>query len=507
MDKIDQNITSKYAWTKRKPACDNLSTIPCPDIGKILVTGASGYIGGRLIGELLQRGYDTRIMVRAPSPEYGELWPEADLSIADALQKDQLRAAFKGVSVAYYLIHSLLLGPRSFVEADIIAARNFREAAEEAGVKRIIYLGGLGQDSAIRSDHLKSRIAVTAELARGAVPITSLRAAIIIGSGSASYEILKNLVRRLPVIPIHTWAENKCQPISIRDVLRYLVGVLEVPETTGKTYDIGGQDILSYREMMEIFAGIMGRKVRFFPLPFTDTRLYAYFAGQLTPVPPPITQCLMEGIRDEVICKDATIRQLIPFKPLTFQESILRALTREEEDKVLTRWSDSYPPAHRLARKLHEMDGPPKYTTNYSIFTDKPASALFDMICRIGGRDGWFHNNWMWRARGMLDRIFLGVGTARGRKSYSNLKVNDVIDFWRIEDVRENERLLLRAEMILPGKAWLEFTIDTQNGRRRLSVKPYFYVNSVLGALYWYNFLPFHHIIFKGLLEQIEKRA
>lgn len=487
--------------------CHDLPSKPQPGIGKILVTGASGYIGGRLVPELLARGYQVRVMVRAASPEYKERWPDAEIVVADALKLDHLKMALEDINTAYYLIHSLLLGPKEFASADIQAAINFRKAAEENQIKRIIYLGGLGDARSHLSDHLKSRMEVAEELNQGKVPVTILRAAIIIGSGSASYEIIQHLVRKIPILLITHWARNKCQPIAIRDVIKYLVGVLETPETTGKYFDIGGKDILTYQKMMTILAELLHKKRFFISLPYSNIRFYAYIISLFTPVPDPITRCLMEGLKNEVICQDDAIKNFLPFESITYREAIIRAMSREEQDKVYTRWSDSYPPAHELALKLDELKEVPKYTTNYSLITEKNESSLFNSICKIGGKEGWFHRNWMWRLRGGFDRMLLGVGSSRGRRSLSSLKINDVIDFWRVEDLQHDKRLLLRAEMKLPGKSWLGFIIEKEGRKRRLSVIAYYHTHSLIGRIYWYIFLPFHHFIFNDLIKQIEKRS
>lgn len=487
--------------------CHDLPTKPLPGAGKILVTGASGYIGGRLVPELMARGYRVRIMVRGAPQVYQNLWPETEVVVADASKPEQLPKALEGIDTAYYLIHSLRLGPHAFRKVDIQAAKAFRVAAEQEKVKRIIYLGGLGDIRNPLSLHLRSRMEVANELKAGTVPLTVLRAAIIIGSGSASYEIIQHLVKKLPVIFLPFWMKNQCQPIAVRDVIKYLVGVLETPETAGRDFDIGGPDILTYEQMLKVLARILHRKVTFLSTSFSYIRFYSYLVSLFTPVPHQITECLLEGIKNEVIVHDDAIRDLIPFKPLSYQEALVRALSWEEGDKVSTRWSDAFPAAHVLALKLHEFTGKSGYQARYSLLTFKSASALFQSICRIGGKEGWFHNNWMWRLRGMVDRILLGVGSARGRKRYSQLIINDVIDFWRVEDLIPDQRLLLRAEMKLPGNAWLEFTIQKELGGYRLTVIPYYFTQTRLGRMYWYFFLPFHHFIFRNLIKEIEKRS
>lgn len=494
-------------WDKGQLFCNELPTKFQPRLGRILVTGASGYIGGRLVPELLARGYKVRAMVRADFPEYRILWPGAEIAIADALKIHGLKNALRDIDAAYYLIHSLHLGPRKFAAADIHAARNFRKSAEENKVKRLIYLGGLGDIRTPLSSHLRSRSEVSLELTRGKVPATILRAAVIVGSGSASYEIIKHLVKKLPIMVIPLWAKNKCQPIAIRDVIKYLVGVLETPGTAGRSFDIGGADVLTYEKMLKILGDLLRKKTLFIPAPFSSTRFYAYAASLLTPVPDSITACLMESLKNEVICQDESIKTLIPFNLLTYKEAIIRAMSREEQDKVYTRWSDASFPTDELVLKLHEIKGGPAYTASYSLVTKKSAESLFGSICKIGGREGWFHNNWMWRLRGLIDRLLLGIGSARGRKSYSILKINDVIDFWRVEDLKDAKRLLLRSEMKLPGRAWLEFNIAQLQDRRELRVTAYYDTNTLFGKMYWYACLPLHHFIFYNLIRKIEERS
>jgi uncharacterized protein YbjT (DUF2867 family) len=489
------------------PFCADLSTTPRELPGGVLVTGASGYIGGRLVPELLERGYSVRTMVRGGAADVKRRWPGADVAVADALDLGSLGPALEGIDTAYYLIHSMLLGPGEFAGADAQAASNFAAVAGEKGVRRIIYLGGLGDLHSDLSRHLRSRMEVARRLEAGPVPVTILRAAIIIGSGSASYEILSSLVDRFPVLLTPREIRSLCQPVSIRDVVKYLVGSLESEETSGGRFDIGGDEVMSYREMMKTVAGILDRKRLFITMPFVSLRVFGYIAGLVTPVPAPITMSLMEGLKNDVICEDSSIRRIIPFTPLPYRTALVRAMSREEQDRVHTRWSDAYPPASELAIRLGEVEGRPMYRASSSIGSSKEAAALFESICRIGGREGWFHGNWMWRLRGAFDRVIMGVGTRRGRKSSSGLGAGDVVDFWRVEDIIPSKRLLLRAEMKLPGKAWLEFHIGDHGDRRELSLTARYLTTTLFGRAYWYFFLPFHRFIFRGLLRQIEERS
>ncbi len=494
-------------WDNTDLFCHDLPSRPQPEIGKILVTGATGYIGGRLVPELLARGYRVRVMVRAASPEHKERWPEAEIVVADARESDSLKIALEGIRTSYYLIHSLLLGQKKFELADIQAAINFRNTAEEKKLKRVIYLGGLGDVQTLLSPHLRSRMRVAQELQQGKVPTTIFRAGIIIGSGSASYEIIQHLVKNTPILFIPSWARTKCQPISIRDVIKYLVGALEIAETSGKSFDIGGRDILTYEMMLKILAVILGKKRLFVTSSISTLALFSYFTSLITPVPAQIIRCLMESCKNDVVCLENGIKRIFPFQPMPYKEAVLRAMSREERDNVHTRWSDAYPPAHELAIKLNEIEENIHFTSSYSVLTEKSALSLFHSICKIGGKEGWFHSNLLWRLRGALDRILMGVGTSRGRRSSSSLRINDVIDFWRVEDLKMNEMLILRAEMKLPGRAWLKFSIDQKEDENRLSVKAFYQTHSLFGKIYWYVFLPFHLFIFYDLIKQIELKS
>jgi len=494
---------TQYTWW----FCDDLPTDPRIDKGLILVTGATGYIGGRLVPELLARNYRVRVMVRSFSPDYASRWPGAEIVQGDALDVEQLNTALKGVDTAYYLIHSLLLGYKKFEKTDIQVAINFRIAAENQKIKGIIYLSGLGKRNTQLSPHLENRAIVGENLSQGPIPVTILRAGMIIGSGSASYEILSNLVRNTPIFFIPGWAKTKSQPIALRDVIKYLVGVLELDEARGKEFDIGGKTILTYDKKLRDLAKLLGKKRIFLPAVITTHAVYGYLASLLTPVPGPITKVLVRGCRNEAICHNNEIRELIKFEPLSFEEALIAALLREEKDQVTSRWSDSFPYAHELSVKLTELNPVPKYNTSYCLLSFKEPASLFKSFCSIGGKVGWFQSNWMWRLRGMIDRLLLGVGSSRGRRSYSELRVDDVIDFFRVENIKKDKLLLLRAEMKIPGKAWLEFIIDSYEGLNKLSVTAYFQPSGIMGKLYWYFFLPFHFYLFKALIKQIEKRS
>ncbi len=492
-------------WDNQIPYCKDLPTVPNPGIGVVLVIGATGYIGGRLVPELIGRGYKVRVVVRAYSAEYPDRWPGAELIVVDATKTDQLKKALDNVSVAYYLIHSMMVAKKRFMSSEERIVRNFREVAEEMEVRRIIYLGTQGIEGVELKGRYKNRIKVGEILMQGKVPVTILRTPLTIGSGSASFEILNHLVNKYPVLFVPAWINKQCRPIGIRDLIKFLVGVLEIQDTSGNIYHIGGKEVLSYREMLKIMAGVLNKRRLLLPSPITSIRVHSYFISLLTPVPAQISAYILRGIGNEVVMNEATIYKYLDFDTIPFKEALQRALSHEQQDTITTRWSDAYPPAHELSVKLTELSEKPKYLSKNSILTEKGAPDIFQSICQIGGNHGWFNTNWLWRMRGLIDRVFLGVGTLRGRRSVSTLRVNDVIDFWRVEDMISDKKLLLRAEMILPGKAWLEFQIEQVASQNKITVIAYFQPKGLLGKLYWYSFLPFHYFIFKDLLKQLSK--
>jgi len=495
------------SWEKNDLLCSDLTTVPKPDLGTILVTGATGYVGGRLVPELLARGYKVRVMARVDTGECEERWPEAETVVADALKKNQLIEALKGVDTAYYLIHPSFIGYKKYRTTDLIAAKNFREVAEISGIKRIISLGTIIDKTSL-GDPIQSKIIqIPIELKKSQIPVTQIRVAMIIGSGSAFYELYENLVKKTPIILIPRWAKNKVQPVSLRSLIHVLVGVLETDDTVGKDYDICGDEVLTYEEMFKVFSGLLNKRKIFLNTWLSNPKFFSYIASLLTPLPESVIRSMIIRSRFEMVGSTTEDNEISFYTPLKFKESILRAMSREEQDTVYTRWSDEYPRAHELALKLSKLKKPPRFISSYYRITDRTEQGLFQSFCRIGGKEGWLHNNWMWKLRGVMDRLLLGVGISRGRRSASTLRLNDVIDFWRVEEIQDNRKLLLRAEMKMPGQAWLEFKIDKEGEKNKLTVTAYYETHGFWGKLYWYIFLPFHYIIFTNLLKQIELKA
>ena len=494
--------------------CDDLPTSPLPDVKTVLVSGANGYVARRLVPELLFRGYQVRCMLREKRMPQLLTHPNLDYVYADALNKNQLQLAMEGVDVAYYLIHSMRMVNRKFRQTDKIAARNFRESAEECGLKRIIYLGGLGETSKNLSRHLESRIEVGSILSEGTIPVIRLRGAIIIGTGSASYELLKSMIQHTRWIPFLPEFNSRCQPIAVRDVIKYLVGVLEIDGLKTRKYPIGGKDVMTYQAMVRRCAKILNRRIRFFnvswvPLPVSlMCRLFAYWLHLFISVPVNITCLLLESLRTDVVCPDESIREILPFETLGFETAVQWALQKEKNSMVYSHWSDVPPENMADLLPLCEFESSNFIVEEHSRDIPAPAEVVFQSICRIGGSYGWVHANLLWKIRGFIDRVLGGVGLNRGRRDPNDLRIGDSVDFWRVENLAPNRELLLRAELISPGLSWLQFELQpTENGHTCLTLRAHFIPDPVWGHVYCTVLSKFHTYIFRGMLDYFYKES
>lgn len=410
----------------------------------------------------------------------------------------------RGCEAAYYLIHSMVVAGEGYARRDCELAETFARAAQRAGVGRIIYLGGLGEAGDGLSSHLRSRREVEAALASTGVPTTSLRAAMIIGSGSASFEILRYLVERLPIMLTPRWVRTECQPIAVRNVIHYLIECLDAPETRGRALDIGGPDVFAYGELMQIMAERLGLRRRLIiPVPVLTPRLSSLWIHLVTPIDARLARPLAEGLRNRVVCRDDDAARLMPQRLLSVREAIDAALGNIEAHGVDTAWSDAGP-----------MPGDPDWSGG-TVFTDRRVvdidaspERVHRAVCRIGGGQGYYAADWLWRVRGAIDRLLGGPGLRRGRKDPERVAYGEALDFWRVTGVEPGRRLALRAEMWTPGDAELEFTIEPLGpSRSRLTQTARFKPRGLMGILYWWAVAPLHHIVFRGMLRGVARAA
>lgn len=473
----------------------------------LLITGATGYVGGRLVPRLLEDGHTLRCLVRDPDRLKGRPWlRDVEVIQGDLLQTQELYTALQGIDTAYYLIHSLG-GGEGYAERDLRAARAFAQAAAAAGVRRIIYLGGLAKEESGLSEHLRSRQATGDALREAGVPVTEFRAGVIVGSGSLSFEMIRYLTERVPVMICPSWVYTPAQPIGIRDVLEYLTAALTREESIGRVIEIGGDGVITYGTMMTAYARARGLKRRMLPVPFLTPRLSSYWVHLVTPIPSNIARPLILGLKNENKVTDFSAKELFPdIQPSTYELALERALTRLDAGTVETRWTDAAGDA-----SPHVI-----LTSREGLILEhrrRPVSAppqnVFQTVSGIGGERGWFFLNAAWRLRGAIDRMIGGVGLRRGRRDPDQLRVGDALDFWRVEAVEPNHLIRLRAEMKVPGKAWLEFQVDPhQEGQTSiLSQTAFFAPKGLWGLLYWYALYPLHGIIFSGLIREIVRRS
>jgi len=473
----------------------------------IAIAGATGYIGGRLAPRLIDDGYMVRCLVRSQGKLEGRDWaqrPGVEVRQTNLDDPATLAEDLAGCEAAFYLVHSMMSAGTEYADRDRSLALHFAKAARDAGVQRIIYLGGLGETGPDLSEHLSSRRDVEAALASTGVPVTVLRAAMIIGSGSASFEILRYLVERLPVMITPKWVSTPCQPIAVRNVVGYLARSLAAPGTTGCVFDIGGPEILCYRDIMTIMAEELGLPRRWvIAVPVLTPRLSSYWIQFITPLSHQIAKPLAEGLRNPVVCREDRIKDLIPQELLTVREAIRAALTKMAEHGVETSWSMAGP-----------IPGDPDWAGG-TVFRDArqltveaPDWAVFRAVCRVGGGHGWYAADWLWRIRGWMDRLVGGPGLRRGRRDPEMVSYGEALDFWRVVGYQRDRRLALRAEMKLPGEAQLEFLIEAHGARQcTLRQTALFRPRGLFGLLYWYAVAPFHHVVFRGMLLGIQREA
>ncbi len=482
-----------------------------------LVTGASGYIGGRLVPELLEAGHRVRCLARSPGRLRDHPWaPDAEIVRGDVTDADSVAEAMRGVDVAYYLVHALGTGA-GFEETDRRAARIFARQAHAAGVRRIVYLGGLtprGVPESALSPHLRSRAEVGRIFLESPVPATVLRAAVVIGSGSASFEMLRYLTERLPVMVTPSWVQTRTQPIGVRDVLRYLAGSATMPDDVDRAFDIGGPDVLTYEGMMRRYAAVAGLKRRIIvPVPVLTPRLSSHWVGLVTPVPASIARPLTESLRHEVVCHEHDIARYVPDPPghpLPFDEALSLAVRRVRQAEVATRWSSASVPGAPSDPLPTDPDwaGGSLYEDERQLPVDASPQALWKVIEGIGGDNGWYSFPLAWAVRGWLDRFVGGVGLRRGRRDAERLRVGDSLDFWRVEEIEPVRLLRLRAEMRLPGLAWLEMHVETdERGRTRYRQRALFHPRGLFGHVYWWSVSPFHAVVFGGMARNIAQAA
>ncbi|WP_069169930.1 SDR family oxidoreductase [Streptomyces griseus] len=484
---------------------------------RCLVTGATGYIGGRLVPELLKAGHQVRCLARSPGKLRDYPWAgAAEIVRGDVTDAESVGEAMRDIDVAYYLVHAMSAG-RGFEETDRKAARIFGEQARAAGVRRIVYLGGLtpaGMPEEELSPHLRSRAEVGRILLDSGVPTTVLRAAVIIGSGSASFEMLRYLTERLPVMVTPSWVSTRIQPIAVRDVLRYLVGSARMPEDVNRAFDIGGPDVMTYRDMMQAYARVSGLPQRLIlPVPVLTPRLSSHWIGLVTPVPRSIARPLAESLRYEVVCHEHDIGRYVPDgpgQPVPFGTALSLALQRIREAGVTTRWTSAATPGIPSDPLPTDPDwaGGSLYTDVRELDVDAPPEALWRVVEGIGGDNGWYSFPLAWAVRGWLDRLVGGVGLRRGRRDAERLRVGDSLDFWRVEEIEPGRLLRLRAEMRLPGLAWLEmYALEGPGGRSHYRQRAVFHPSGLLGHAYWWSVSPFHAIVFGGMARNIARAA
>ncbi len=467
----------------------------------VLLTGATGYIGGRLLKALEVAGHRVRCLARRPEFLQSRLGPRAEVAGGDCLDVASLPPAMANVQAAYYLVHSMGSGG-NFEEEDRQAAANFGKAARDAGVSRIIYLGGLGDPGEQLSSHLQSRQEVGRVLSSSGVPVLELRASIVLGSGSLSFELVRSLVERLPVMITPRWVETLAQPIAIEDLIDYLVQALNVPLEGSRVFEVGGREQVSYGGIMREYARQRGLRRLMIPVPVLTPRLSSLWLGLVTPVYARIGRKLISGLRNPTVIRDDSASRVFTVQPKGYREAIERALRSEDREFALTRWSDAIS-SGRGPRNWGGVRFGARLVDSREQKVAVPPASAFAPIRRIGGETGWYFADFLWRLRGFLDLLVGGVGLRRGRRDPEHLCIGDTVDFWRVEALEPNRRLQLAAEMKLPGRAWLVFEVEGDPSRSSIRQTAIFDPEGLGGLLYWYALYPAHQWVFAGMLRGI----
>ncbi|MGY9010447.1 MAG: SDR family oxidoreductase [Rhodobacterales bacterium] len=470
-----------------------------------MLTGATGYVGGRLLKILEQRGYRVRCMARRPDILTSRVSTSTQVVEGNVLDINSLQVALKGVRVAYYLIHSMS-SEGSFEEIDRKAAHNFGEVAKAAGVERIIYLGGLGNDEDELSPHLRSRQEVGNILRKSGIPLVEFRASIVIGSGSLSFQLIRSLVERLPIMITPKWVQVAAQPIAIEDLIEYLEAALYLPDSGSRVYEIGGADQVSYADIMRIYGSCRNIAVRMIPVPLLSPYISSLWLGLITPLYARIGRKLIQSIVHPTVVREKSALKDFNIKPMGVNAAIRRAIDKEDKEFSETRWSDSISSSGKMPSWLSKSFGSRLFDSR-TIKVNLPPEVLFKPIQRIGGETGWYSWNWLWQLRGFFDLLVGGVGMRRGRAHFDILRVGDTLDFWRVEEYEPNHLLRLTAEMKLPGRAWLEFEVLGDDLSSTIRQTAIFDPVGLLGLVYWYALYPLHQLVFAGMLRGITDKA